>query len=269
MGPSGCFFSLLMIHKAYRPYISDPEVVQEVLVDLKSTHTIQGALPHTPKKMSRGNPVESPAVSWSPCSQLLHIHIRLNYKYHLVLAASGASPPPYSREAASSACSSPPSSPQPWGWSACDVLNWQYTHDDDWYFLNCKIKGLIWHLFSHGEYFQPQRALIKHLIHPIFRNWTNFDLVSARRSWPNRTSPKLPAPIVQAFCSLATIFFTKCCILQTISVYGAIATDIHPIFLVCWPTQPLPSYNEMSTKWLVVATIRPGEFKACTNRTNT
>ena len=189
--------------------------------------------------------------------------------YYLVLAASGASPPPYSREAASSACSSPPSSPQPWGWSACDVLNWQYTHDDDWYFLNCKIKGLIWHLFSHGEYFQPQRALIKHLIHPIFRNWTNFDLVSARRSWPNRTSPKLPAPIVQAFCSLATIFFTKCCILQTISVYGAIATDIHPIFLVCWPTQPLPSYNEMSTKWLVVATIRPGEFKACTNRTNT
>ena len=63
MGPSGCFFSLLMIHKAYSPYISDPEVVQEVLVDLKSTHTIQGALPHTPKKMSRGNPVESPAVS--------------------------------------------------------------------------------------------------------------------------------------------------------------------------------------------------------------
>ena len=62
-----------MIHKVYSLYINDPdfssgragqpEEVHEVLVDLKSTLTIQGALPHTPKKMSRGNPVESPAVS--------------------------------------------------------------------------------------------------------------------------------------------------------------------------------------------------------------
>ena len=34
--------------------------------------------------------------------------------------------------------------------------------DDDSYFLNCKNKGSVWHLFTHGKYFQPQRALIKH-----------------------------------------------------------------------------------------------------------
>ena len=36
--------------------------------------------------------------------------------------------------------------------------------DDDSYFMDCKNKGTIWHLFTHGEYFQPQRALIKHWI---------------------------------------------------------------------------------------------------------
>ena len=39
---------------------------------------------------------------------------------------------------------------------------WQCQNYDNYYFLNCKIKGSIWHLFSHGEYFQPQRALFKH-----------------------------------------------------------------------------------------------------------
>ena len=39
-----------------------------------------------------------------------------------------------------------------------------FCNDDDSYFLDNKIKGTIWHLFTHGEYFQPQRALIKHWI---------------------------------------------------------------------------------------------------------
>ena len=40
----------------------------------------------------------------------------------------------------------------------------QSTHDDDCYFLDCNSKAQIWCLFDHGEYIQPQRALIKHWI---------------------------------------------------------------------------------------------------------
>ena len=35
-------------------------------------------------------------------------------------------------------------------------------------FLELQNKGSIWHLFTHGEYFQPQRALFKHWIQTGF-----------------------------------------------------------------------------------------------------
>ena len=45
------------------------------------------------------------------------------------------------------------------------MLSWSW-----WWllFLELQNKGSIWHLFTHGEYFQPQRALFKHWIQTGF-----------------------------------------------------------------------------------------------------
>ena len=163
-----------------------------IQIFLKSTPTIQGALPHTPKKMSRGNPVESPAVSWSPCSQLLLIHIRSKYKLPCSCSISSIS---------------------------TSLLKG-----------SCFFRLFITSIFTATLRMITMRFCwqsTQSLETGPISTWSQLEGLDPTA--PHQSCQHL---LSKHFAPIATMFFAECCILQTNAVFWSIDTNIHPDFFL-------------------------------------